>query len=113
MLPVWFYISLLLIILLDNGLGNFKRVGHVGSMNRLSPVQQSLFWSVQLALAIAFAISSVTTLGYLRGLLIAVVGILFACIFYFRSLRFFIRLRNRLQHRPGGSEYDEEDELRD
>src|SRR6267154_1051596 len=98
MLTLWFYIFLLLMIVLDNGLGTFKRVGHVGSNNRLSPVQQSLFWLVQLALAIAFTISSVATSGYLWGLLLVVVGILFACIFYFRSLRFFHKLRNWLQH---------------
>ena len=111
MLPLWFYILLLLVILVDNGLGTFKRMGHVGSMNRLSPVQQSLFWLVQLALAIAFAISSVAMFGFLRGLLLVVIGILFACIFYFLSLGFLIKLRNRLQHGRGGSEF--EDEIQD
>ncbi len=92
------YFVLLLAIALDNYLSIFKRVGHVGFVNRLSPGKQTIFWLLQLGLALSFLIASIKAFGYVFGFLLTFAGIVFAIVFYIASLKFFFKTKMRRQH---------------
>jgi hypothetical protein len=108
MLVLVSYIGLLLVIVLDNYFSIFKRVGHVGYVNRLSPRNQAIFWLLQLALAIVFFIASILAFGFLFGLLILLAGLVFAFIFYIGSLKFFFKTKMLREHKREKAAFEAE-----
>jgi purine-cytosine permease-like protein len=108
MLVLVAYICLLLIIVLDNYLSVFKRVGHEGFVNRLSLANQAIFWLLELAFAIAFIVTSLIAFGYLLGLLIGVAGLIFAFVFYIAAMKFFFTIKMRRERKQRMAAFEAE-----